>query len=63
MVGNSIRSDILPVVALGAYAVYIHYEDTWQYENAHAHHVKHGSYEQIDHIGLFPELVERIESQ
>ena len=63
MVGNSMRSDILPVVALGACAVYIHYEDTWQYENAHAHHVEHGSYEQIDHIGLFPELVERIESR
>jgi putative hydrolase of the HAD superfamily len=61
MVGNSMRSDILPVVALGGHAVYIHYENTWQYENTHAHQVDHGSYEQIDHIGLLPELIEKIE--
>jgi putative hydrolase of the HAD superfamily len=63
MVGNSMRSDILPVVALGARAVYIHYEETWQYENAHTHQVEHDSYEQIDHIGLLPELVEKMESR
>jgi putative hydrolase of the HAD superfamily len=62
MVGNSMRSDILPVVALGGQAVYIHYEDTWQYENAHAHRMEYGSYEQIDHIGLLPELIKKIES-
>lgn len=63
MVGNSMRSDILPVVALGAHAVYIHYENTWQYENTHAHQVEHGSYEQIEHIGLLPELLEKFESR
>jgi len=33
MVGNSLRSDILPVVALGCHAVYIPYPGTWQHEN------------------------------
>lgn len=33
MVGNSIRSDILPVVALGGWGVYVPNEGTWSYEN------------------------------
>ena len=32
MVGNSIRSDILPVKSLGAEAVYIPYATTWEHE-------------------------------
>ncbi len=32
MVGNSVRSDILPVVELGAKAVYVPYDITWQHE-------------------------------
>ena len=32
MVGNSLRSDILPAVALGARAIHIPYHVTWQHE-------------------------------
>ena len=32
MVGNSIKSDILPVLALGGYAVHIPYHITWAHE-------------------------------
>jgi putative hydrolase of the HAD superfamily len=32
MVGNSIKSDILPVLALGAYAVHVPYHTTWEHE-------------------------------
>jgi putative hydrolase of the HAD superfamily len=32
MVGNSLRSDIVPVVALGARAVHIPYHVTWEHE-------------------------------
>lgn len=32
MVGNSLKSDILPVISLGAKAIYIPYEITWQHE-------------------------------
>jgi putative hydrolase of the HAD superfamily len=34
MVGNSMKSDILPVVQIGGYAAYIPYHITWQHENA-----------------------------
>ena len=33
MVGNSLKSDILPVVQLGAQAAYVPFEITWQHEN------------------------------
>tara|TARA_B100000287_G_scaffold152208_1_gene143889 strand:- start:2819 stop:3520 length:702 start_codon:yes stop_codon:yes gene_type:complete len=36
MVGNSIRSDILPVIEIGSHAVHIPHETTWQYETEHA---------------------------
>ncbi len=32
MVGNSLRSDVVPVVALGGRAVHIPYHLTWQHE-------------------------------
>lgn len=32
MVGNSLRSDILPPLALGSYAVFVPYHTTWEHE-------------------------------
>ena len=32
MVGNSVRSDILPVLGLGGHAVHIEYQYTWEHE-------------------------------
>jgi putative hydrolase of the HAD superfamily len=34
MVGNSLRSDIAPVLALGAYAVHVPYPNSWAHESA-----------------------------
>ena len=36
MVGNSIKSDILPVTNIGGKAIHIPFEVTWQHENHHA---------------------------
>jgi putative hydrolase of the HAD superfamily len=36
MVGNSVRSDVLPVLALGARAVHVPYSVTWALEHAEA---------------------------
>ena len=35
MVGNSIKSDILPVIAIGAKAIHVPFEVTWQHEKMH----------------------------
>jgi putative hydrolase of the HAD superfamily len=32
MVGNSVRSDVLPVIAIGGRAVHVPYEITWEHE-------------------------------
>jgi putative hydrolase of the HAD superfamily len=61
MVGNSLKSDILPVLALGAHAVYIPYDLTWAHEMISVEMIpEHRCYE-IEHIGLLPELVARLE--
>lgn len=36
MVGNSVKSDILPVTNIGGKAIHIPYEVTWQHENHHS---------------------------
>jgi putative hydrolase of the HAD superfamily len=35
MVGNSVKSDILPVIKIGARAIHVPFEVTWQHENHH----------------------------
>jgi len=36
MIGNSVKSDILPVINIGAKAVHIPFEVTWQHESNHS---------------------------
>jgi putative hydrolase of the HAD superfamily len=49
MVGNSVRSDILPVLALGGHAVHIPYPLLWEHE-----HVDHD--EDLDELSSISEL-------
>jgi putative hydrolase of the HAD superfamily len=57
MVGNSLRSDILPVVALGGQAVHIPYHITWQHEMVHTPSVDKNGYYELEHLGQLPELL------
>src|SRR6266498_2085451 len=59
MVGNSLRSDILPVTALGARAVYIPYHLTWAHETVDDHDPQAHGYVELEHIGLLPALIEQ----
>lgn len=61
MVGNSLRSDILPVLELGASAVYVPHELTWAHEAADPPPAEHRGFYQIEHLGLLPALLERLE--
>ena len=56
MIGNSMRSDIVPVVQIGGYAVHIPYTTTWEHEQDHPH-VDSDHYSDLDHIGLLPKLI------
>ena len=62
MVGNSLRSDILPVLSLGASAVYISYPLTWTHEAAEPPPEGQPGYYRLEHIGMLPGLLERLES-
>lgn len=55
MVGNSLRSDVLPVLEIGARAVHVPYEVTWALE--HADTEDHHEYWEVDHLGDLPPLL------
>ncbi len=58
MVGNSLRSDILPVVELGGYAIHIPYHITWAHEHVEA--PKTAGYETLEHLGELPAAIARL---
>jgi len=59
MVGNSVRSDIEPVLQLGAWAIHVPHELTWEIE-ATAAPVDHPRFRQVESIGDVPAIVEDI---
>ncbi len=61
MAGNSLRSDVLPVAAMGGHAVYIPHELTWIHEVIDETEHNPAGYTELAHIGLLPALVEEID--
>jgi putative hydrolase of the HAD superfamily len=57
MVGNSLRSDILPVIAIGGRAVYIPYETTWAHEIASEEELAGKEFVTLSHIREVPAAV------
>jgi putative hydrolase of the HAD superfamily len=60
MVGNSLRSDILPVLALGGQAVYIPYANTWAHENDTGSAGRQHGYYELENLGQLPDLINRL---
>jgi putative hydrolase of the HAD superfamily len=60
MVGNSLRSDVLPVVALGGQAVHIPYAITWAHEKVDEDSKRAEGYVELEHIGLVPGYVAKL---
>jgi len=60
MVGNSLRSDILPVLELGGSAVYVPYAITWQHEVVDPPPNGRCGYYALDHLGQLPGLLDRL---
>jgi len=54
MVGNSLRSDVLPVVAIGGQAVHIPYATTWVHELVHPEEAAANHYHELESIQLLP---------
>lgn len=60
MVGNSLRSDIVPVVSIGGRAVHIPYEVTWHHEHVPAEELPTEAWWPISSIRGLPELLQKI---
>lgn len=60
MVGNSLRSDVLPVAALGGIGVLINHYLTWEHEKMVNAELEDYPYYEIDRIRHLPGLIEKI---
>ena len=63
MVGNSLRSDIAPVLALGAKAVHIPTQTTWELELLADFDTSQEGFYEIDDITALPPLLESLHSK
>lgn len=60
MVGNSLKSDVLPVVDIGGQAVFVPYPLTWEHEKVDDAAAYKNKYHEIEHLGLLPGLIETL---
>jgi putative hydrolase of the HAD superfamily len=56
MVGNSVKSDVLPVLEIGGHAVHVPYHVLWELERAE-HPVGHGRFGEVENISEVPDWV------
>jgi len=56
MIGNSLRSDVLPVLELGSYAVHVPFHTTWLHEHID-HAVVHENFTSIKKLSEIKELL------
>ena len=61
MVGNSLKSDVLPVLALGGWGVHVPHELTWALEHDTAPEDS-ARFRLIDDLGQLPALLDQIET-
>ncbi|WP_205656077.1 HAD family hydrolase [Algoriphagus formosus] len=59
MLGNSLKSDILPVLELGAYAIHIPFHVTWIHEQVD-HEISHERFHTVENISLAAEVIRGI---
>jgi len=59
MIGNSLKSDILPALEAGSIGVHVPYQLTWGLEYAEEP-AGHDRFHRIDHIGKLLQLLERL---
>jgi putative hydrolase of the HAD superfamily len=49
MIGNSLKSDVLPVLNLGGHAIHIPYHTTWEYEKIDFE-IEHKNFKSVSQI-------------
>ena len=57
MLGNSLKSDVLPVLSIGGHGIHVPYHTTWAHEQVE-HHVEHPNFRQVTKITeILPHLL------
>jgi len=56
MIGNSLKSDVLPVLGIGGYAVHVPYHTTWEHEKIN-HKVNHPNFRTVEKISDVLEIL------
>ena len=56
MIGNSLKSDVLPVLGIGGYAVHVPYHTTWEHEKI-SHKVEHPNFRTVNKISDVLEIL------
>lgn len=56
MVGNSLKSDILPVLEIGSYAIHIPFHTTWEHEKVEEE-VSHDNFKELEEASELIELL------
>lgn len=58
MLGNSLKSDVLPVLNIGGHAVHIPFHTTWVHESID-HTIEHANFYQMENLSeVLPKLIE-----
>jgi putative hydrolase of the HAD superfamily len=63
MVGNSLRSDVAPVLELGGFAVHVPYALTWEHEKTEGPPPDHARFAALEHLGQLSGLVGKLEGK
>ncbi len=63
MVGNSVRSDILPVLTIGGKAAHVPYAITWQHEVAAPPEHTHNGYYHLASLAELPDLLAALQQE
>lgn len=58
MVGNSLKSDVLPVREIGGHAVYIPFHTTWDHEVVDLDESQKNGYHELEDISLIPDFLQ-----
>ncbi len=57
MIGNSLKSDVLPVLNIGGHAIHVPYHTTWEYEKIDFE-IEHPNFKAIENINEILEILE-----
>lgn len=63
MVGNSLKSDVLPVKYIGAHAIHIPYHITWKHEKVDLSDSTQNGYYELEDISQVPEFLQKDQFQ